>query len=92
VIEDAPDDEDDDDKEDRRIRNAEAREINRERKNLRDRLIKIVQQILPSETIDFMKRHYPEVIRERNLNRYCQLIPTALVAHEDEDRQENSAT
>jgi len=88
VIEDAPDDEDDDDKEDRRIRNAEAREINRERRNLRDRLIKIVQQILPSETIDFMKRHYPEVIRERNLNRYCQLIPTALVAHEDEDRQE----
>jgi hypothetical protein len=87
-IEDAPEDEDEDDKEDRRTRNAEAREINRERKNYRDRLIKIVQQILPSEAIDYIKRHHPEVIRERNLNRYCQLIPTALVAHEDEDRQE----
>ena len=67
-IEDAPEDETDDDKEDRRARNTEAREINRECKNYRDRLIKIVQQILRA-----MIGHIPTT--KRDLENYLRRMP-----------------
>ena len=87
-IEVANDGEDEDEKEDRKERNKIARKTNTDRNNARDRLIKIVQQVLPREAIDWIKRMHPVVITHKDLNGYCRLIPEALVAHDDEDQQE----
>lgn len=75
-----PPNETEDEKHDRRKTVERNRDYNESLREKRDIAIVKLYKILPKKSVNWMKRHYQDVIDGSDLNRFCRLIPQAIIA------------
>jgi hypothetical protein len=83
-----------DEKHDRRKTVERNRDYNESLREKRDIAIVKLYKILPKKSVNWMKRHHQDVIDDSDLNRFCRLIPQAIIADDSmplETRKEQVA-
>jgi len=89
-----PANETEDEKHNRRKIAERNRDYNEGLREKRDIAIIKLYKILPKKSVNWMKRHHQDIIDDSDLNRFCRLIPQAIIADDStplETRKEQVA-